>query len=74
MAGHRKRRGRLPRSGRRLAALSYSPLGIASGTDNEPRWREIAQAMEYWVIGALVAGSMFYGLWIGIWDVIALLR
>ena len=41
--------------------------------DDEPRWREIAKALEYWAMGALVAGSMVYGLWIAAWDVIALL-
>lgn len=44
------------------------------GIDDEPRWREIAEALEYWMLGALVAGSMLYGLWIGIWDALALLR
>lgn len=42
--------------------------------DDEPRWREIAKAMEYWVLGALVARSMVYGLCIGIKDLVACLR
>lgn len=75
MAGHQERRGLLSRSGRRIAALSYTArIGILSGMDDEPRWREIAKAMEYWVLGALVARSMVYGLCIGIKDLVACLR
>ena len=72
MAGDRERRRRFPRSGCRIAALSYTPrFGIVSGMDDEPRWREIAKALEYWVLSALVVGSMIYGIIIGIRDLIA---
>lgn len=71
MAGDRERRRRFPRSGCRIAALSYTPrFGIVSGMDDEPRWRDLAKALEYWVIGALVAGSMLCGVYIAIRDLI----
>lgn len=38
--------------------------------DDEPRWRKIAKALEYWALGALVAGSMVYGIYIGIRDLV----
>ena len=38
--------------------------------DNEPRRREIAKALEYWVLTALVAGAMIYGIVIGIRDML----
>jgi len=41
---------------------------------DEPRWCEIAKALEYWVLGALVAGSMVYGISIGISDLVAGVR
>ena len=58
-----------------LIALSYTARsGILSGMDDEPRWREIAKALEYWLLGALVAGSMVYGIYIGIRDLVASFR
>ena len=75
MAGDRERRRRFPRSGRELIALSYTPrCGIQKGMDDEPRWREIAKALEYWAMGALVAGSMVYGIYIGVRDLLLMLR
>lgn len=74
MAGDRERRCGISRTGRGLIALSYTArFVIVSGMDDEPQWREIARALEYWVIGGLVAGSMVYGIYIGIRDLIAML-
>ena len=42
--------------------------------DDESRCREIANAMEYGVLGALVAGSLIYGIYIGISDLVAVFR
>ena len=42
--------------------------------DEESRWRQVAKALEYWVLSALVAGSLIYGIIIGVRDVIAMNR
>ena len=73
MAGDRERRGRVPRSGRRIAEpLSYKlQFCVWLRVDNEPRWREIAKALEYWALSALVVGSLLYGIFIAIRNMIA---
>lgn len=74
MAGDRERCGCVPRSGRGLIGLSYKPRwGIQLGMDDKPRWREVAKALKYWAVGGLVAGSMVYGIYIGVRDLVAML-
>ena len=31
--------------------------------DQEPRWRAVGEALEYWLLAALLAGSFVAGLW-----------
>jgi hypothetical protein len=38
--------------------------------DDKPRLREIAKALEYWALTAFVAGSLVYGMAIGVTDLV----
>ena len=42
--------------------------------DDESRRREIAKALEYWALGAFVAGSIIYGSIIGIREMISVIN
>ena len=42
--------------------------------DDEPRRREIAKALENWVLTAFVAGAMIYGSIIGIREMISVIN
>jgi hypothetical protein len=42
--------------------------------DDPPAWRERAEAVEYWIVGALLVGAWIYGVVIGLRSLVRLLR
>jgi hypothetical protein len=52
---------------------THSSRSYIQQMGREPQRQKVAKAIEYWVIAALVAGSMVYGAFLGVRDLIRLM-